>query len=396
MDDLRAALHHAADLVADYRAGVGDARVTPDRDRRSVADTLRAPLPEDPAGLGAIVDELVAAAEPGLMATAGPRYFGFVIGGSLRRRAARRHAHQRAGTRTGSTRRSRPPPLAVEEVAGAWLKELLRHPRVGVGRLRDRRPGRQHGGARGGAQRVLQQHGWDVGRDGLHGAPPVRVVAERGAARDDRPLAAAARPRRRRRSSRCRPTPTARWTRPHLVRGRWRSSPAGPTIVCLQAGNVNTGAVRRPAAIGDAGAGAHEAWVHVDGAFGLWAAASPRTRHLVDGIELADSWGCDGHKWLNVPYDSGFAFCAHPDVHAAALVVHGGVPDRPGAGRDSAAATSCPSRPGAPAASRSGPRSARSAADGVAELVDRCCALARDFADGSPPSTASRSRTTSS
>ncbi len=93
----------------------------------------------------------------------------------------------------------------------------------------------------------------------------------------------------------------------------------GPTLVCLQAGNVNTGAcddVRRAVEV----ARAHgSAWVHVDGAFGLWAAASPRTRHLLDGLELADSWGCDGHKWLNVPYDSAFAFCAHPDVHVAAM-----------------------------------------------------------------------------
>jgi hypothetical protein len=87
VDDLRAALHHAADLAADYRAGVGDARVTPERDRRAVADALRAALPEGPAELGKIVEELVAGAKPGLMATAGPRYFGFVIGGSLDRRS---------------------------------------------------------------------------------------------------------------------------------------------------------------------------------------------------------------------------------------------------------------------------------------------------------------------
>ena len=94
--------------------------------------------------------------------------------------------------------------------------------------------------------------------------------------------------------------------------------PAGPTIVCLQAGNVNTGACDD---LAGAVAAAHEhgAWAHVDGAFGLWAAASPATRPLVAGIETADSWGTDGHKWLNVPYDSGYAFCAHPDAHAAAM-----------------------------------------------------------------------------
>jgi glutamate/tyrosine decarboxylase-like PLP-dependent enzyme len=97
--------------------------------------------------------------------------------------------------------------------------------------------------------------------------------------------------------------------------------PAGPTIVCLQSGNVNTGACDDLAGAGagaGAGAVAHE-HAHVDGAFGLWAAASPATRPLVAGIETADSWGTDGHKWLNVPYDSGYAFCAHRDAHAAAM-----------------------------------------------------------------------------
>src|SRR5690606_15697380 len=92
------------------------------------------------------------------------------------------------------------------------------------------------------------------------------------------------------------------------------AQPSGPTIVCLQAGNVNTGAcddLRSACELVHAAGG----WVHVDGACGLWAAANPATRHLVDGVELADSWGCDAHKWLNVPYDSAFAFCSRPQAH---------------------------------------------------------------------------------
>ena len=96
------------------------------------------------------------------------------------------------------------------------------------------------------------------------------------------------------------------------------SKPPGPTIVCLQAGNVNTGACDD--LVGAvAAAHNHGAWTHVDGAFGLWAAASPATRPLLAGLGTADSWSTDGHKWLNVPYDSGYAFCAHPDAHAAAM-----------------------------------------------------------------------------
>jgi glutamate/tyrosine decarboxylase-like PLP-dependent enzyme len=152
-----------------------------------------------------------------------------------------------------------------------------------------------------------------------------------------------------------------------------------PTIVCLQAGNVNTGACDDLASSCDV-AHRHDAWVHVDGAFGLWAAASPSTRHLVAGIERADSWATDGHKWLNVPYDSGYVFCAHPDSHlasmsftAAYLVGHGTGPVR--APSDYVPESSRRARGFATwAALRELGR------DGIAELVDRCCAHARRFA----------------
>jgi glutamate/tyrosine decarboxylase-like PLP-dependent enzyme len=155
----------------------------------------------------------------------------------------------------------------------------------------------------------------------------------------------------------------------------------GPTIVCAQAGNVNTGACDDLAAAG-AAARAAGAWLHVDGAFGLWAAASPRTASLVDGVELADSWACDGHKWLNVPYDSGYAFCAHPDVHATALAytadyLTGQVAGRELGGGDFVPESSRRARGFATwAALRSLGRS------GVTELVDGCCAVARRLAAG--------------
>lgn len=150
--------------------------------------------------------------------------------------------------------------------------------------------------------------------------------------------------------------------------------------MCLQAGNVNTGACDDLAAACDA-AHRHGAWVHVDGTFGLWAAASPATRHLVAGIEHADSWATDGHKWLNVPYDSGYVFCGHPDAHvasmsftAAYLVGHGAGPVR--APSDYVPESSRRARGFATwAALRELGR------EGVADLVARCCALARRFAD---------------
>ncbi len=154
----------------------------------------------------------------------------------------------------------------------------------------------------------------------------------------------------------------------------------GPTIVCLQAGNVNTGACDD---LDDACQAAHRrgAWVHVDGAFGLWAAASPSTRHLVAGIDRADSWAADGHKWLNVPYDSGYVFCADTQAHAASmsytaayLVGHGGGPVR--APSDFVPESSRRARGFATwAALRQLGRR------GLVELVDRCCALARRFGE---------------
>jgi len=153
----------------------------------------------------------------------------------------------------------------------------------------------------------------------------------------------------------------------------------GPTIVCLQSGNVNTGAcddLRTGCDLTHRQGG----WVHVDGAFGLWAAASPATRHLVDGVDLADSWAVDGHKWLNVPYDSGFAFCSRPDAHAAALSYSADYLVGSGGPVPLAAELTLESS-----------RRARGFAvwaaltelgsDGVAELVDRGCRLASRFAE---------------
>jgi glutamate/tyrosine decarboxylase-like PLP-dependent enzyme len=155
----------------------------------------------------------------------------------------------------------------------------------------------------------------------------------------------------------------------------------GPTIVVAQAGDVNTGAIDPMEEIADIAQGAG-AWLHVDGAFGLWAAASPALRHLVAGVERADSWATDAHKWLNVPYDSGIAFCAHPEAHQAAMGIRAGYLVHADAGgpRDELDWNPDFSRRarGFPvyAAVRSLGRS------GIAELVERCCALAHQFAEG--------------
>jgi glutamate/tyrosine decarboxylase-like PLP-dependent enzyme len=377
MDDLRRELHAAADLIADYREHLPVARVTPVAGRAEVRDSLDGDVPTEPAPLDEVIRELVRAVTPGLTASAGPRYFGFVTGGSID--AALVADVLTAGWDQAPYNEALSPAgIAVEDVAGRWLKELLQLPAsASVGFVTGAQGGNTVGLAAG-RWWALNESGWDVGRDGLFAAPRVRVVvgAERHATID--------------RSVRLLGLGEASIEEvPNLPDGSMdttalphvlRSRPSGPTIVCAQAGNVNTGAFDNLRAVADAARTAG-AWLHVDGAFGLWAAASPRTRSLVDGVELADSWSCDGHKWLNVPYDSGYAICAHPDVHATAMAytaayLTGQVAGRELGGGDFTPESSRRARGFATwAAIRSLGRS------GIAELVDRCCAMARRFAE---------------
>jgi glutamate/tyrosine decarboxylase-like PLP-dependent enzyme len=220
---------------------------------------------------------------------------------------------------------------------------------------------------------VLAEAGWDVAQDGLAGAPPIRVVV--GAKRHvtlDRALQLLGL------------GTSSLEVVPADGQGRMRVEElrlgGGPTIVCGQAGEVNTGAFDDLDAIADA-ADAAGAWFHVDGAFGLWAAASPEHRTLLKGSARADSWATDAHKWLNVPYDSGLVFCAHPDSHRAAMSVTASYLVQSGDKRERDPMDWNPEfsrrARGFPiyAAIRSLGRV------GIAEMIERCCANARRFAD---------------
>ena len=373
MSELRDALRRTADAIAAYREALPDGRVGPTASRRDVRAALPRALPEDGAPLETVVEELTAAVEPGLMRSAGPRYFGFVVGGST---DASLVADLLASgwDQVAFNDATSPAAIAVEDVAGSWLKELLRLPAAASVGFVTGGQAANTVGLTAARWQVLQRHGWDVGRDGLRGAPHVRVVAgaERHATIDRTVrllgLGEAAIEEV--------PADGQGALDAGALADVLASGQPGPTIVCAQAGNVNTGACDDLAAVVGA-ARAADAWVHVDGAFGLWASASPRTAHLVDGIELADSWACDGHKWLNVPYDAGYAFCAHPEVHATALAytasyLTGQVEGREFGGGDFVLESSRRAR-GIPtwAALRALGRS------GVVDLVDRCCALAR-------------------
>jgi glutamate/tyrosine decarboxylase-like PLP-dependent enzyme len=374
MDEVGLALRRAAEIVAAYRDGLPDARVTPVAGRADVRAALGA-LPDGPTPLGDVLSELIETATPGLMASSGPRYFGFVIGGSLDA-ALVADVITSGWEQNAFNEALSPAGIAFEDVAGTWLKEILGLPETASVGFATGCQGANTVGLAAGRWHVLNEIGWDVGLDGLHGAPRIRVVVgEERHATIDRAVRLLGLGE------------SAIVAVPALPDGAMDTSALarvlreddGPTIVCAQAGNVNTGACDDLAQVAEA-ARSVGAWVHVDGAFGLWAAASPRTRSLVAGIELADSWACDGHKWLNVPYDSGYAFCAHPELHATAMAytaayLTGQVAGRELGGGDFVLESSRRARGFATwAALRSLGRS------GVSELVERCCDLARRLA----------------
>ncbi|WP_431934294.1 pyridoxal phosphate-dependent decarboxylase family protein [Micromonospora sp. RP3T] len=376
MDEPRELFRRAADHAADYRRSLPERPVGVPVDQAALDRAFATGLPAAPTPPEQVLAELVAAADPGLVATAGPRYFGFVVGGASP--AATAADMLAAGwDQIAFNAVTSPAAVAAETAAGTWLKDLLGLPvSASVGFVTGGQAANTAGLAAARHQ-VLADAGWDVERRGLLGAPPVRVLA--GAERHatiDRSLRLLGLGTDALREVPAGPQGTID---PDALAAALRDAGPGPTVVCLQAGNVNTGAcdeLRRACDL----VHRHGGWVHVDGAFGLWAAASPATRHLVDGIEAADSWACDGHKWLNLPYDTAFAFCARPDVHAAALsysaaylVGSGGAP----AGADLTAESSRRARGFAVWA---GLREL--GRDGVTALVDRCCALARRFADG--------------
>ena len=323
-----------------------------------------------------VVEELADGVDPALVATTGPRYFGFVVGGALDAPTAA-DILTTGWDQPAFNGVTSPAAAVVEDIAGTWLKELLGLPSGASFGFVTGGQGANTVGLAAGRHHVLAEAGWDVEQDGLLGGPPLRVVAndERHATIDRalRLLGLGTRAL----------EPVATDSQgaidvADLVRVLRRTE--GPTIVCLQAGNVNSGAFDDFEAA-CAVAHDHGAWVHIDGAFGLWAAANPATRHLTAGIETADSWASDGHKWLNVPYDCGYAFCVHPDVHAAAMSYTASYLTGQGqsglrAPADFVLESSRRARGFATwAALRQLGRT------GVAELIERCCALARRFGE---------------
>ena len=362
----------AADHAADFVETLQTRPIRAEADVDELTSSLGGPLPEGPTDPRAVIASLVENVEPGLCATPSGRFFGFVIGGAVPASVAADILtsawDQNAGLYVAG-----PAAAVVEEVCRGWLIELLGlPPHVSVAFVTGAQMA--HVTALAAARHhVLEKAGWDVPQQGLAGAPEIRVVvaAKRHVTVDRalRLLGIGA--------SSLDLVPVDDQGRMQVEQLRFGD---GPTIVCGQAGEVNTGAFDDLDAIADAAAEAG-AWFHLDGAFGLWAAASPELRHLVRGAERADSWTVDCHKWLNVPYDSGLAFCAHPDAHRAAIAVTASylVFGRDERERDQMDWTPEFSRRARGftvyAALRSLGRS------GVAEMVERSCEHARLFAE---------------
>ncbi len=372
---MRTLLRLTAELAADYLESVDERPVYPQISTEDLYARLSVPLPDGPSDPVDVVEELARAADAGIVASAGGRYHGFVIGGAVPAATAADWLSS-AWDQDAGLWVLGPAVAVVEEVSRGWLADLLGLPaHVSAGFV----TGAQMANVTclaAARHAVLEDAGWDVAANGLFGAPELAVFVGRhrhvSIDRGLRLLGIGAAQLRVVETD-----PAGRLQVDALAAGL--AAHEGPAIVCAQAGEVNTGSFDPFPAIAEQAA-EHGAWLHVDGAFGMWAAAVPALRHLVEGVEAADSWTVDGHKWLNVPYDSAFAFCAHPAAHRAAMASSASyLVASTGAERDSGDYVPELSRRarGVPvyAAIRSLGRS------GIADMVERCCVHARRIGD---------------
>jgi glutamate/tyrosine decarboxylase-like PLP-dependent enzyme len=369
-------LDRTARIASDYLESLTERAVGLPVPVAELRSALGGPLPESGTDPERVVERLASISERGIMASSGPRFFGFVVGGTLPAALAADWLvstwDQNAGLYILA-----PAASVVEEVAGQWILDLLGLP-----------PSASFGFVTGCQQAnfsalaaarhdVLEKAGWDVEAKGLFGAPEIEVVVGDeahvtihtalqmlGLGRD-----------------RVRKVAVDEQGRilPDALAKTMKSIAGRPTIVCAQVGNVNSGAIDPVGPIADL-CGEYDAWLHIDGAFGLWAGASPKLRPLVAGIERADSWATDAHKWLNVPYDSGIVICAHPSAHRAALSTTAAyLVQTDGAERDPFEWTPEFSRRARGFAVWAALVSLGGA--GVAQLIDSGCTRAREFAE---------------
>ncbi len=364
-------LHDAAARSVRYRESIADRGVAPSADAVADVQGFIEPLSDngtDDTEILAMLDDI---GSPASVAMVGPRYFGFVIGGSYPITVASNWLTT-AWDQNVCMHDITPATSMLEQVSASWMIDLFGLPESTAAAFVTGATVANFSSLAAARNSVYSDIGWNVEADGLFGAPPVTIIIGDEA------------------------HPTLIKSLGMLGFGRERvvsvpvdgqgrmiaskiPSIEGPTIICTQAGNVNTGAFDPIGEICDQ-ARPEGAWVHVDGAFGLWAVASPALRHLADGIGKADSWATDAHKWLNVPYDSGVAFVRDGNTLQAAMSVSAAYLQTGSGAREPSAYTPELSRRARGvdvwAALKSLGRS------GVEDLLNRCCGHARRFASG--------------
>lgn len=305
-------LKDAAQRSLAYLESLNARPVAPLAEAIHLLDQLNEPMPEHSMPAEHVLEQLDRIVSPATMGMAGSRFFGFVIGGSLPAALA---ANWLASTWDQNTAYDAPTPgtARIEEVARRWLLEILDLPRQSAIGFVTGATVANFTALAAARNAVLKKCGWNVEADGLFGAPPIQIIV----------------------GEECHPTllkslgmlglGRSRLTRVAVnSQGRMRADKLPrlntPSIVCLQAGNINSGAFDPFADLCPVAREAG-AWIHVDGAFGLWARATSTLQHLARGIELADSWATDAHKWLNVPYDSGLAIVKDADAMRSSMAI---------------------------------------------------------------------------
>jgi glutamate/tyrosine decarboxylase-like PLP-dependent enzyme len=329
------------------------------------------PLPQLGVEPVRVIDDLVRDAEGGIIGSTTGRFFGWVIGGSLPAALAADWLTS-AWDQNAAIHACGPAEAVIEEVAGAWLKDLFGLPRKASFAFVTGTQMAHLTCLASARHRLLKRAGWDVEEQGLVGAPSIRIITSSewhgSIERAIRILGFG------KRAVVALPCDSSGRLEPALLASTLEKNAQQPTIVLLQAGDLNIGAFDTFAELIPI-ARKHGAWVHVDGAFGLWVAASPKHRHLVRGVELADSWTNDGHKWLNTPFDCGYAFVADAEAHRSAFSHRTSYTIHVGDARDQIDWNPEWSRRGRGVPTYAALRQLGRA--GIAELVERTCAHAR-------------------
>ncbi len=374
--DYLSALNIAFNSAIFHLEHLDESSVAATRNVAELREQLDKPLAKNGLPAQQVIEELARDVQGGLLGSAGGRFFGWVIGGAVPAAVAADWLtsawQQNAGLYACS-----PAAGVVEENVGRWLKDILGLPEQASFALVTGCQMAHVTCLAAARHALLKKQDWDVETQGLYGAPPIRILtsnARHGSfERAVRLLGFG--------TSNIKVLATDDQSRliPEALEEELKNNPDGPTLVLLQAGDINIGAYDSFEALIPI-AKRYGAWVHVDGAFGLWAAASPTLRHFVKGVEAADSWATDGHKWLNVPFDSGFAFVADAESHRASLSLRAVYLTHASDARDqmdwnpewSRRARAFP----AYAALRQLGR------DGVGEIIERCCRHAAAIVDG--------------